>query len=64
MSVPTDNNILLKEHNKISKNKNQEIETEKNWHLKTTTTGTLGIIKKGTDKYNMRYLAVSADIRY
>ena len=37
MSVPTDNNISVKEYNKISKYKHMEIETEKMWHLKITT---------------------------
>ena len=30
MSVPTDNNISVKEYNKISKYKGQKIEIEKN----------------------------------
>ena len=55
MSVPTDNNISVKEYNEISKYKDLEIEIEKNWHLKTTTlpvkVGALDIIKKRTDKH-------------
>ena len=54
MSVPTDNNISVKEYDKISKFKDLEIEIEKKiWLLKTTTisviVGALGMIKKGTD---------------
>ena len=37
MSVPTDNNISVKEYNEISNYKDQETEIEKLWHLKTTT---------------------------
>ena len=55
MSVATDDNISVKEYNKISKYKDQEIETEKMWHLKTTImsviVGAQGIIKKETDKH-------------
>ena len=35
MSVPNDNNLSVKEYNKISKYKDLEIEIEKMWHLKT-----------------------------
>ena len=35
MSVPTDNNVLVKELNKISKYKELEIEIKKMWRLKT-----------------------------
>ena len=49
MSVSTDNNISVKKYNKISNYKDLEIETEKMWHLKTTTLsvimGALDIIK-------------------
>ena len=55
MSIPTDNNMSVKEYNKISKYKDQEIERENMWHLKTTTVlvivGALGMIKKGIDKH-------------
>ena len=37
MSVPTDNKILVKEYDKISKYKYLEIEIEKMRRLKTTT---------------------------
>ena len=54
MSVPTDNNISGKEYKKIRKYKDLAIETEKIWHLKTTTLsiieGPLGRIKEGSDK--------------
>ena len=36
MSTPTDNNISVKENDKISKYKNMKTENEKTWHLKTT----------------------------
>ena len=32
MSIPTDNNISIKEYNKISKYRELEIEIEKMWH--------------------------------
>ena len=55
LSVPTDNNISVKEYNKISKKNDLDIEIEKIWHLKTTAmlviVGARGIIKKGTDKH-------------
>ena len=55
MTIPTENNISVKECNKISRYKDLEIEIEHIWHLKTTTmpviVGTLGMIKKGADKY-------------
>ena len=37
MTMQTDNNISVKEYNKISKYENLEIEIEKMWHFKTTT---------------------------
>ena len=37
MSIPTDNNISVKEYNKISQYKDLEIEIEKMWYFKTTT---------------------------
>ena len=50
MSVPTEENISIKEYNKMSKYEDLEIEIEKMWYLKTTTVslivGTLGMIKK------------------
>ena len=45
MTVPTDNNILVKEYNRISKYKNLEIEIEKMWCLKTIL-GQRGAMKK------------------
>ena len=55
MAVSTNNNILVKEYDEISRYKDLEIEIEKIWHLKTTIVpvivGALGIIKKGTDKH-------------
>ena len=33
MSMPTDDNISVKENNKIGKYKEQEIENEKIWHV-------------------------------
>ena len=55
MSVPTDNNISVKEYNKISKYKHMEIEIEKMRHFNPATVpvivGALGMIRKGTDKH-------------
>ena len=55
MSAPTDNNISIKEYNKISNCKHLEIEIEKMWRFNTTTVpiivGALGMIKKGTDRH-------------
>ena len=56
MSVSTDNNISIKEYNKISNYKNLWIEIEKKmWYLKTSTiseiVGALGMIKKGIYKH-------------
>ena len=55
MSVPTDNNISVKEYNKTYKYKDQKVEIEHMWQLKTTTmpiiVGALGMIKKGSDKH-------------
>ena len=55
MLGPIDNNTPIKEYNKISKYKDLEIEIEKMWHLKTTMVsvivGTLGMIKKRTDRH-------------
>ena len=58
--IPTDNNISVKEYNKINKSKELEIEIVKMWHVKTTTE-TFGsfdyrqeavdMIKKETDKH-------------
>ena len=54
ISVPT-NTISVKEYDKISKCKNQEIEIEKMWPLETTTMPVIaqasGMIEKETDKY-------------
>ena len=48
MSVPTDNNISIKEYNRISRYKDLKVEIEKIWHLKTATipvvVGALGMI--------------------
>ena len=56
MSVPIDNNISVKEYNKISKYKYQQIKTEI-LHLKTTTVPmiveALGMTKKRTDEQNI-----------
>ena len=55
MSVPSDNNISAKEFEKRSKYKDLEIEIAKMWKMETKTipviVGTLGMIKKGTQKY-------------
>ena len=55
MSAPEYDKISVKGYNKISKFKDQEMESEKIWHLKTTTVpvimGALGMIKKRTDKH-------------
>ena len=55
MSVPSDSNISAKEFEKLSKYKDLEIEIAKMWKMKTKTipviVGTLGMIKKGTQKY-------------
>ena len=52
MSVPSDNNISVKEFEKRSKYKDLEIEIAKMWKMETKTipviVGTLGMIKKGT----------------
>ena len=55
MSVPTDNNISVKEYNWQSKYKDLEIEIEKkNWYFKTSSVfvieGALAMIKKKRDK--------------
>ena len=48
-------NVSVAEFEKLSKHKDLEFEVGKVWHLKTVTIpfvlGTLGIIKKGTEKY-------------
>ena len=55
MSMPSDSNISTKEFEKLSKYKDLEIEIAKMWKMKTKTipviVGTLGMIKKGTQKY-------------
>ena len=52
VAVPSDQNISLKEFQKLSKYKGFEIEVTKIWKLKTkiipVVIGTLGMIKKGT----------------
>ena len=53
--MPTDYKISVKEYYRISKKNDLEIETDKMWHLKTTTVpvivGALGKVKKDTDKH-------------
>ena len=55
MSVPTDQNIAVKEFDKLSKYKDLEIEVQKLWNLKATIVpviiGALGMIKKGCQKH-------------
>ena len=55
MKIPADKNVLIAEFEKLSKYKNLEFEEEKLWHMKTVTIpvviGTLGMIKKGTEKH-------------
>ena len=55
ISIPTDNNISVKEYNKISQYKDLEIEIEKMWYFKTTTVSVMveaqGMSKKETDKH-------------
>ena len=55
MSATINNNILVKEQNRISKFKNVETEIEKNWLFKTTSVPeiveALGMIRKRTDEY-------------
>ena len=55
MSVPSDSNISAKKFEKLSKYKDLDIEIAKMWKMKTKTipviVWTLGMIKKGTQKY-------------
>ena len=55
MSIPTDQNILAKEFDKLSKYKDLEIEIQRMWKLTTSTvpviTGALGMIKRGCQKH-------------
>ena len=55
MSTPTDQNIAVKEFDKLSKYRDLEIETGRMWNLKATTVsvivGALGMIKKGCQKH-------------
>ena len=55
MKIPADKNISVAEIEKLSKYKDLEIEVEKLWHMKNVTIpvviGTLGMIKKGTEKH-------------
>ena len=50
-----ENIISVKDYHKIGKSKDLEIETEKMWHLKTSSVPVimeaLGRIKKGTDNH-------------
>ena len=69
MSVSTDNNISVKEYNKISKYKDLEIEIEKKsgtlkQPIMTVIVGVRGMIKKGTDECITRYLALLAYMKY
>ena len=55
MSIPTEKNTSVKVNEKLSKYKDLEIEIERMWGMKATTIpvviGTLGLIKKGLEKY-------------
>ena len=55
MVVPSDQNIKLKEFQKLSKYKDLEIEVNKMWKLKTkiilVVIGVLGMIKNGTQNF-------------
>ena len=55
MSIPTDQNIAVKEFDKLSKYKDLDIEIGRKWNLKATTVpvivGALGMIKKGCQKH-------------
>ena len=55
MSIPTDQNIAVKEFDKLSKFKDLEIEIGRIWNFKATTVpvivGTLGMIEKGCQKH-------------
>ena len=55
VAVPSDQNISLKEFQKLSKYKDLEIEVTKMWKLKTkiipVVIGALGMIKKGTQSF-------------
>ena len=55
VKVPADNNISLKEFQKLSKYKDLEIEVTKMWKRRAKTfpvvTGALGWIKKGTQNF-------------
>ena len=55
INVPSDSKISAKEFEKLSKYKDLEIEIAKTWKMKTKTipviVGTLGMIKKGTQKF-------------
>ena len=66
--VPIDNNILVKEYNEISKCKELKIETEKIWHLKTTTVPVIirTWLWSQMGQINMltRYQTVPANIKY
>ena len=55
MSTPTEKNTSVHVTEKLSKNKDLEIEIETMWGMKATTipvvTGVLGLTKKGLEKY-------------
>ena len=54
MTVPSERNVTIKELEKLSKDKDLEIEVTRMWGMKTTTipvvVGALGLIKKGLEK--------------
>ena len=54
-TVPTDKNFSLKEFQKLSKQKDLEIEVTKMWKFRTKTipgvTESLGMVKKGTQNF-------------
>ena len=61
VAVLSDQNISLKEFQKLSKYKNLEIEVTKMWKLKTkiihpVITGAMGMIKKETRNFIDQYL--------
>ena len=55
MKISANKNVSEAEFEKLSKQKDLEIEVEKLWHMKTVTIpvviGALGMIKKGAEKH-------------
>ena len=55
MSVPADQNISVKEYEKLAKYKDLEKEINRMWQLRTITlpigVGALGMLKKGSSDY-------------